>query len=301
MASTHSEGQPRVSPHRYNTRSSPQPTSAIFRLSAELFVKETVYARDHSGKRLPPHIFEAESWDAMKTQIFSHCLPHMMNKATYVGEPRVWSVSDESPSALEFETFVSIKLGRNIYKPTNTSQAHRYLQDHRNDTFTVAVFKWGNNINNASDLQQFQDQCIQPPTRDRAGAASESMHQSIVAQLKEKWGHVYNGFDATWRIWAAGILKQPLHTHSSAISLPPPANLLHLFERVPYGAEVRIEQAQQNFHLSTDIVNACLKDYDVLIRAAQDMLAASQEIFRRISSGIDVMNTKKSSRPWQSR
>ncbi|CAK4717539.1 hypothetical protein AeMF1_021560 [Aphanomyces euteiches] len=119
------------------------------------------------------------------------------------------------------------------------------------------------------------------------------MHQSIVAQLKEKWGHVYNGFDATWRIWAAGILKQPLHTHSSAISLPPPANLLHLFERVPYGAEVRIEQAQQNFHLSTDIVNACLKDYDVLIRAAQDMLAASQEIIRRISSGIDVMNTKK--------
>ncbi|RHY71035.1 hypothetical protein DYB34_013114 [Aphanomyces astaci] len=63
----------------------------LYKMIAELFVKDTVCARDHSGKRLTPTTFEGTNWGAIKTQIFDQCRPHMENKASYANAPREWS------------------------------------------------------------------------------------------------------------------------------------------------------------------------------------------------------------------
>ncbi|KAH9113526.1 hypothetical protein LEN26_008943 [Aphanomyces euteiches] len=135
-------------------------------------------ARDHSGKRLAPHVFEAVSWEAMKAAIFEHCAPHIQNRASYVDDPRVWTVSENAPTNEDFENFITIKMGRNAFRPTSSALAHRYLSDHVNQRFIIVVFKWGNQIVNSNDLQQFHEQCVQVPVRDRSGAAAESLHQA---------------------------------------------------------------------------------------------------------------------------
>ncbi|KAG9414284.1 hypothetical protein AC1031_013481 [Aphanomyces cochlioides] len=236
-------------------------------------------ARDHSGKRLAPHVFEAMSWEAMKSAIFEHCRPHINNKASYFDDPRVWSVSEETPTIADFDSFIAIKMGRNAFRPTSTVLAHRYMSDHVNKTYIVIVFKWGNQIVNSNDFQQFQEQCIQVPLRDRSGAAAESLHQETVAQLKQKWSSLYRAFEATWRMWAS-------HMHSHLISLPPPSCMLHLFERVGHGAEERLEQVQHNLSLSNDVVDSCLADLGSYKEADSDLL-------RRIENGIENMQAKK--------
>ncbi|ETV69423.1 hypothetical protein H257_14808 [Aphanomyces astaci] len=124
--------------HHYNTRSSPQPTRAgVYTLRADLFVKESVYARDNSGKRLHPHVFEGAQWSNIRASIFDFCSSHMSPKATYVNDPRTWSVSDSPPTLDDFESYISIKLARYHFKPTSNEQAHAYLASHVNSTFTI--------------------------------------------------------------------------------------------------------------------------------------------------------------------
>ncbi|KAH9075068.1 hypothetical protein Ae201684P_003753 [Aphanomyces euteiches] len=243
-------------------------------------------ARDHSGKRLAPHVFEAVSWEAMKAAIFEHCAPHIQNRASYVDDPRVWTVSENAPTNEDFENFITIKMGRNAFRPTSSALAHRYLSDHVNQRFIIVVFKWGNQIVNSNDLQQFHEQCVQVPVRDRSGAAAESLHQATVAQLKEKWSRTYRAYEATWRMWASTILKKPLHMHTHLISLPPPSNILQLFDRVGDGAEERLQQVQRNLILSNDVVESCLADLESYREATSDLL-------RRIEVGIERMKSKK--------
>ncbi|RHZ04402.1 hypothetical protein DYB37_008730 [Aphanomyces astaci] len=253
-------------------------------MTAELFVKDTVCARDHSGKRLTPTTFEGTNWGAIKTQIFDQCRPHMENKASYANAPREWSVSLDPLTYDDFDCFVSIKMGRTPFKPTSSALAQRYLVDHVNETFTVLVYKWGNNINNASDFQQFQEQCVQVPERDKSGAAAESVHQAMVVQLKKKWGSVYRASEAAWRIWAAGILKKPLYLHAANVGMAPPSNVLPSLQRVLRVADKRL--AQHNMHLPLTIVNSCLEDLDGLKGAAQ-------EIVRRLDASMCNLKAQK--------
>jgi hypothetical protein len=128
--------------HRYMTRSSPDlPTQAtppaeeaLFRLRTEILVKDTVCGRDSNAKRLPQHVFEGSSWNAIRDQMFNHCLPQIQFKASHAGEPRVWT---DKATPNDFGCFISMKMGRYIFKPSNTTQGNGYLADHQRDTFTI--------------------------------------------------------------------------------------------------------------------------------------------------------------------
>ncbi|KAG9398968.1 hypothetical protein AC1031_012344 [Aphanomyces cochlioides] len=264
--------------HGYATRSSPAPSASVspvidptlFRLRADIHVKDTVCGRDSKGKRLPQQ----------------HCLPHIHRKATPDGEPRVWVVNTETPSVEDFDSFVSIKMGRYFFKPASTAQAHRYIVEHQSSTFVIAIFKWGNQVNTASDYQQFQDQCIRPQEQDRAGAAAESMHNAMVQTLKEKWGSTYTSYESNWRMWASSILKTPSHQHESHVSNPPPLQMLHLFVPVPNSAQVRNENIQQSMAVALDVVDTCLEDFCSLKRFVVDVVS-------RIESDIIALRAKR--------
>ncbi|ETV79027.1 hypothetical protein H257_07800, partial [Aphanomyces astaci] len=80
---TSNQGHVQSPPDRHNSTSTPPNNGMLYKMTAELFVKDTVCARDHSGKRLTPTTFEGTNWGAIKTQIFDQCRPHMENKASY--------------------------------------------------------------------------------------------------------------------------------------------------------------------------------------------------------------------------
>ncbi|KAG9402752.1 hypothetical protein AC1031_007357 [Aphanomyces cochlioides] len=182
-----------------------QPANPAAATHLDIVVKETVYGRDHNGKRLQPQVFEGDSWEEAQHCIFNFVRPHLSSLASHVSNPREWSVSTQEPTIADFDSYVSIKTGRNHFRPVSASNAQQYLADHVQQTFNVSVFKWGNNINSVADLQEFQLQCVSPQAQDRAGAAAEVLHQETVSALKSKWGDVYTAYEATWRMWAANI------------------------------------------------------------------------------------------------
>jgi hypothetical protein len=256
-------------------------------MRADVVVKETVYGRDHNGKRLQPQVFEGGSWEALKGTIFAFARPHIKSLASHVSEPREWSVSAEQPRIGDFDTFLTIKLGRNHFKPSSCVHAQQYLSDHVNNTFTVAIFKWGNQINSAADLQEFNQQCVAPQMQDRAGAAAEALHQQTVQTLKAEWSPFYKAYETTWRMWASFILKKPTCELESLVIRHPPATMIHLFESVASGAQARNEHLQQRLMLAHDVVDACLEDLHVFHRECSSLAL-------RIQSCITAMGTKKS-------
>ncbi|ETV90064.1 hypothetical protein H310_15104 [Aphanomyces invadans] len=253
--------------HRYPTRSSPvtpAPTTpvrseSLFHLRADINVKETVCGRDSNGKRLAQCVFEGSSWDVLKVQIFAYCPPHVEYKATHEGEPRVWTIESENPTIADFDTFIMLKMGRYFFKPGNSNQAHRYLVEHQDHTFSVVVLKWGSLVSTSTDLQGLQEQCIRPQVQDRSGAAAESAHSQMVRELKGQWSTTYSSFESNWRMWEAYILKTPTHQHALHISNPPPATMLHLFEPVLNGAQVRNQNLQSSMAVALDVVDSSLE------------------------------------------
>ncbi|KAG9397872.1 hypothetical protein AC1031_016527 [Aphanomyces cochlioides] len=164
--------------------------------------------------------------------------------------------------------------------PGTNDLAQRYLQDHRDRSFTLVVFEWGKHINTATDFEEFSNQCILPPNRDRAGAAAQIQIQETIALLKEKWSATYTAYESTWQIWATTILKKPFHQHAISIQLPPPSFLLHLMTLRGNGAEDPSANAIQSLSLARDVIKAlrddltCLSQRDPLMMP----LLASTEV-----------------------
>ncbi|KAH9089919.1 hypothetical protein Ae201684P_014674 [Aphanomyces euteiches] len=282
-------------PHQYFTRSSPPQGSSVvphtqhagnLQLRAEIFVKDTVGSRDHSEKRLQPQIFEGNSWDGIRSNIFNHCSSHLKSKASYTDEPRIWTISDETRTLNDFDTFISSKLARHHSRPTSSEQANCYLADHASKTFTIIVLKWGNQVNTSNDLQELQDQCILPEARDRAGAAAENLQQDIVTQLKEQWSSHLSGYDSAWRIWAATILKRPRHMHPRLVQEQPPSGMLHYFRSVPNSAEHRCERLQRSLTLAREVVETSIRDFSTIEKDMEILMA-------RVRSYVQTLTTKQ--------
>ncbi|KAG9408412.1 hypothetical protein AC1031_021650 [Aphanomyces cochlioides] len=194
----------------------------------------------------------------------------MNNKASYVNDPRQWSIGETPPTLLNFDAYITIKLARYHFKPPSDDQAQAYLVSHLNATFTILVFKWGNHLNIATNLQELNEQCILPPNRDRVGAATETLHPETVALLKQRWDTTYQAYDATWRMWAASILKKPFHQHAISIALLPPLNMLHLFQSVPNGPQQRTANLEQNLTMALDVVDSCKEELENVLRYTED-------------------------------
>ncbi|KAH9143434.1 hypothetical protein AeRB84_012564 [Aphanomyces euteiches] len=281
--------------HRYNTRSSPSPppphANQLYRFRADVIVKETVYGRDHNGKRLQPQVFEGSSWEAIKERIFEFSRANIVSMANYTSDPREWSVSTDVPTVLDFESFITIKMGRNQFKPTSITQAHQYLVDYVERVFTVVIFKWGNKINSAADLQEFNRQCVAPQNQDRAGAAAEALHQQTVQELKTQWNGFYTAYESTWRMWAAHILKRPTHEDDVLVTRPPPVHMIHLFESAPNSAQTRNESLQRSLTLAQDVVDSCLEDINVLMKDAETLVLRAKSCFEMLQAKKSIIGS----------
>ncbi|RHY27755.1 hypothetical protein DYB32_006549 [Aphanomyces invadans] len=264
----------------------PTQAGAIYRLQADILVKETVNGWDKNGEKLPPQIFEGISWNSIKQRIFDLAVPRILGIATYVPNPRKWSVAPGPPTIEDFNKFITIRMGRNQFKPTSIEHAHQYLTDHSSKNFTIAILKWGDFVNTAADLNEFRTQCIAPSVQDRAGAAAESEQQAMVESLKAQWGDTYEAYDATWRMRAVKILKRPNFQHDALIRRPPPVNMIQLFHPVSNAAEVRIERIQISVKLARDVTVSCLKDL-VKIKNSATALAL------HVESCIQMLEDKK--------
>jgi hypothetical protein len=95
----------------------------------------------------------------------------------------------------DFDKFLTMKMGRNHFRPSSNEHAQQYLTDHVARTFTISIFKWGNQINSAAELQEFNQQCVVAQVQDRAGAAAEKVQQQTVTALKAAWGSTYTGYE----------------------------------------------------------------------------------------------------------
>ncbi|KAG9400710.1 hypothetical protein AC1031_010149 [Aphanomyces cochlioides] len=130
-------------------------TEAIhYRLVAQIILKETEAGRDNKGHLFDLQVFEGSSVSSIKTKLWSFIHGYLQPIALYTGLPKVWSIQTTQPSMADFDKYVSFKLNKQIIT-TGERLKHRLLK-HKNETFTVLVYKWGVNIRSTTDLIEFK-------------------------------------------------------------------------------------------------------------------------------------------------
>ncbi|KAH9142002.1 hypothetical protein AeRB84_013883, partial [Aphanomyces euteiches] len=197
---------------------------------------------------------------------------HLKSKASYTDEPRIWTISDETPTLTTSTRSYQLNLLDTISAQHPQSKPTVILP-------TTPV-------NTSNDLQELQDQCILPEARDRAGAAAESLQQDIVTQLKEQWSSHLSGYDSAWRMWAATILKRPRHMHPRLVQEQPPSGMLHYFRSVPNSAEHRCERLQRSLTLAREVVETSIRDFSTIEKDMEILMA-------RVRSYVQTLTTKQ--------
>ena len=153
------------------------------------------------------------------------------------------------------------------------------------------IYKYGTNLQTASDYNIFQSSVLSVSNIDRAGAAAEEVIRSLIDQLQEAWDTVYKSQQINWRIRASRIARQPAHEHSHLIAHGPPFELIHLFEHSPVQvvplldsvrqdnstsptvlADVKEEQLQRLEEFTAQQLSACRDSMTVQLRAFATML-----------------------------
>ncbi|KAF0775211.1 hypothetical protein AaE_001089 [Aphanomyces astaci] len=179
-----------------------------------------------------------------------------------------------------------MKMGRNFFRPTSTDHANRYFVDHVTRTFSIVAFKYGNRVCTSADLNEFNQQCVLPRDQDRAGAASEVSNQDMVRQLKQAWSGSFTATEATWRMWAATILRKPTHEHTVLVRDHPPTQMIHLFDSVSNGAQHRNANVQRSLVLARDVVQTAHEDLARICADAEGLVV-------RCKAGLVALEVKR--------
>ena len=133
-------------------------------------------------------------------------------------------------------------------------------------------YKYGVNLQTASQHSSFQASVVAPQSTDRAGAASNDVVFQTVSLLRDRWSSTYVSQSINWEIWANEIVQKPRHTHESLINQPPPRDIIHLFRHSPSDADA--------------LVASLRTDNNMVLSILEDMTAQLKEIEHDFASRL---------------
>lgn len=105
------------------------------------------------------------------------------------------------------------------------------LQNWRtNSSVELLLHKYSLIVNSKAVWKKVEKALIDTIPKNRDGAASTEYAQELASELRLKHGHIWNGHEIAWSIWANTILTAPAHQHGSFKNdSTPTASCLDLF------------------------------------------------------------------------
>ncbi|KAH9194033.1 hypothetical protein AeNC1_004005 [Aphanomyces euteiches] len=255
----------------------------VFKVDVRL--KETVNQRLDKAKTLGTLTVACETWEDVKRQLWQRYSRHFENLALCDREndSPVWSTKVDEPTIDEFSRRFSLRLDTKQLKAFESSSHGAYILKHSRETFMLSVYKYGTSLVSMPDLTQYEAQCLGPIETDRAGAASESQIQDIMASLKVEWGHLLSAQEISWRLWAVLIVRMKKTTHERMVIMRqgPPSSLIGGFSAQSSTAEIHRARVAKSVKMAFNLAQVVDSELETFERKF-DLLKAELTTLRHI-------------------
>lgn len=177
----------------------------------------------------------------------------------------------------------------------------------------LLLHKYSLTVNSKAVWKKVEKTLIDTVPKNRGGAATTEYAQELANELRLKHGHIWNGHEIAWSIWANTISTAPAHQHESLKNdSTPPASCLDLFSinegehirrirreyRVAHnvndGYHADVKKIMDAFTAIKDIHQEQTLRISALERLLENLMLRSQLGESFISSAESALNVKES-------
>ncbi|KAJ0394993.1 hypothetical protein P43SY_001264 [Pythium insidiosum] len=261
----------------------------LIKLTVDVRLKDTVNQRLTSSGRMGTHKIYADTWDDVKSKLWSIVQVELKPLAIPTGKPPVWKVDEQEPTIDLFEKYTSMRINAKVLDPWGSAKDRRYLTRNEQETILLSVYKYGNEISTVAQFTDFEEQCIHPVETDRGGAANEAVHQSLITALKEKWGAILTAQELSWRLWAGSIVKKPRTQHEREIAKPPPSNMVNQFRWTANSSDEHMQRVQRSVKMAKKVVQGMQSKVQMFSQSVQVLQSAIASMNEMLENQLEVI------------
>ncbi|CEO95365.1 Uncharacterized protein PBTT_03612 [Plasmodiophora brassicae] len=184
----------------------------LYRIRFKTFVKAYCNAHARPSSSVGMTEINADSLQEFLHALLDVCRRHVVGIAVRDGldEPASFVLRPAPIEAEDLPGLIRFKASNHVYnvgEDGDLSEKTLTRWTHNATKPDLYIYKYGNNIVNVSEFKRFQTTVLGVPQVDRAGHPSNEAVASVVAQLKDRWGHIYVSDPINWQIWASEISR----------------------------------------------------------------------------------------------
>ncbi|XP_065084054.1 uncharacterized protein LOC135706370 [Ochlerotatus camptorhynchus] len=213
-------------------------------------------------------------WEKSKKHLIRHIIAVDEGNITYNWSPK--EVIDET-DLVHFALFYDKQNRRAITVDKLTTNI---LQNWRTkSSVELLPHKYSLTVNSTVKVEK---SLIDTIPRNLGGAAATEYAQELPKELQLKHGHIWNGHEIAWSIWANTILTAPAHQHEAwKNDSTPPASCLDLFS-IKEGE--RIQRILREYRVAHNVNDGYHADITKIMDAFTAVKEIHQEQTQRISA-----------------
>ncbi|XP_065083233.1 uncharacterized protein LOC135705427 [Ochlerotatus camptorhynchus] len=146
----------------------------------------------------------------------------------------------------------------------------------------LLLHKYSLTVNSKTVWKKVEKSLIDTIPRNRGSAAATEYAQELAKELQLKHGHIWNGHEIAWSIWANTILTAPAHQHEALKNdSTPPASCLDLFS-IKEGEH--IQRIRREYRVAPNVNDGYHADITKIMDAFTAVKEIHQEQTQRISA-----------------
>ncbi|XP_065089396.1 uncharacterized protein LOC135710406 [Ochlerotatus camptorhynchus] len=196
-----------------------------------------VFLREFKGQSSGAHIahwnVDGKSLNDFKTKLWELCRPHLLREVIFNQQDDgstvpAWMDKD-SPEEEDLVRFAIFYEKQNRKYTSLDKLTTTLLQNWKGKEIQLLLHVYSLSVSSRKIFNSVKQHLIDPSERDKAGAASTQVVVDLSKDLRQRHGHLWDGHEMAWTMWASAILASPAHTRENMINSVPPKHLQHLF------------------------------------------------------------------------
>ena len=263
---------------------------------ADIFLFETRFSlisfRQFKGQSSAPteegFVISCNNVQQFKQKLWESISDRVQREVVFENDETPEWANKEFPTVDDIENYVIIRDPSGNRTHRVGSMTSNLLHNLKNKELHCFVQIFGNNVANSKRFKALKRILLDPEEADRAGAASNQIHEDILRRLKEVHQHRYSAANINWRLWANAILADDPARRENLINAAPPANIVHLFRTVQLDESLRLTQIARSNRVALG-ENERVRDHIKLIRESFDVLKAAYDL---VSSAFDDLDAR---------
>ncbi|XP_053687333.1 uncharacterized protein LOC128736859 [Sabethes cyaneus] len=254
--------------------------------SVSLVVSLRDFKGQTSGEELETWVIRANSVDEFLHSVWEKAKKHLIRHIVAVCDDEgsvtyTWSTKKaiDETDLVHFALFYDKQNRRTMTVDKITT---KILQNWRTkSSVELLLHKYSLTVNSKAVWKKVEKTLIDTVPKNRGGAATTEHVQELAKELRLMHGHLWNGHEIAWNIWANTILTAPAYQHESLKNdATPPASCLDLFS---FSEGEHIRRIRREYRVAHNINDGYHADVQKIMDAFTAVKNMHQEQTRQIS------------------